>query len=57
MIEIGKVLKGISFEPLELPNVFVEGLTNSSSKVEKGFIFFAFKPIGNNDFLYSKIFV
>ena len=43
MIEIGKVLKGISFEPLELPNVFVEGLTNSSSKVEKGFIFFAFK--------------
>ena len=53
MIEIGKVLKGISFEPLELPNVFVEGLTNSSSKVEKGFIFFAFKgkKYDGNDFI------
>ena len=43
MIEIDKVLKNISHTPVELPNVFVEGLTNNSSKVKKGFIFFALK--------------
>ena len=53
MIEIDKVLKNISHTPVELPNVFVEGLTNNSSKVKKGFIFFAFQGenIDGNDFI------
>ena len=46
MIEINKVLNSILDEFEELPNELVQGLTNDSSKVKKGFIFFAFK--GNN---------
>ena len=53
MIEIDKVLNTILNEPIELPKVLVQGLTNSSSKVKKGYIFFAFKGENNdgNDFI------
>ena len=53
MIEIDKVLNTILHEPIELPKVLVQGLTNSSSKVKKGYIFFAFKGENNdgNDFI------
>ena len=43
MIEIDKVLNTILNESIELPKVLVQGLTNNSSKVKKGYIFFAFK--------------
>ncbi len=45
MIEIDKVLNSISDEFTELPNELVQGLTNNSSKVKKGFIFLLFKVI------------
>ena len=53
MIEIDKVLNTILSESTELPQVLVQGLTNNSSKVKKGFIFFAFKGENNdgNDFI------
>jgi len=53
MIEIDKVLNTILNESIELPKVLVQGLTNNSSKVKKGFIFFAFKGENNdgNDFI------
>ena len=43
MIEIDKVLNTILDDSIELPKVLVQGLTNNSSKVKKGFIFFAYK--------------
>ena len=43
MIEIDKVLNTILNESIELPKILVQGLTNNSSKVKKGYIFFAFK--------------
>ena len=43
MIEIDKVLNTILNDSIELPKVLVQGLTNNSSKVKKGFIFFAYK--------------
>ena len=43
MIEIDKVLNTILNESIELPKVLVQGLTNNSLKVKKGYIFFAFK--------------
>ena len=43
MIEIDKVLKNISGEFTELPKILVQGLTNNSLKVKKGFIFFFFQ--------------
>ena len=53
MIEIDKVLNTILNESIELPEVLVQGLTNNSSKVKKGYIFFAFKGENNdgNDFI------
>ena len=53
MIEINKVLNSILDEFTELPNELVQGLTNNSSKVKKGFIFFAFKGdnYDGNDFI------
>ena len=53
MIEINKVLNTILNESIELPEVLVQGLTNNSSKVKKGYIFFAFKGENNdgNDFI------
>ena len=57
MIEIGKVLKGISFDPLKFPEVSVKGLTNNSLKVKKGFIFFAFQGsnIDGNNFIQDAL--
>ena len=57
MIEIGKVLKGISFDPLKFPDVSVKGLTNNSLKVKKGFIFFAFQGsnIDGNNFIQDAL--
>ncbi len=53
MIEIDKVLNSILDEFTELPNELVQGLTNNSSKVKKGFIFFAFQGdnCDGNDFI------
>ena len=53
MIEIDKVLNTILNESIELPKVLVQGLTNNSLKVKKGYIFFAFKGENNdgNDFI------
>ena len=53
MIEIDKVLNTILNESIELPKILVQGLTNNSSKVKKGYIFFAFKGENNdgNDFI------
>ena len=53
MIEINKVLNTILNESIELPEVLVQGLTNNSLKVKKGYIFFAFKGENNdgNDFI------
>ena len=53
MIEIDKVLNTILNESIELPKILVQGLTNNSSKVKKGYIFFAFKGDNNdgNDFI------
>ena len=53
MIEIDKVLKNISGEFTELPKILVQGLTNNSLKVKKGFIFFAFQGenLDGNDFI------
>ena len=53
MIEIDKVLNSISDEFTELPNELVQGLPNNSSKVKKGFIFFAFQGdnCDGNDFI------
>ena len=53
MIEINKVLNTILNESIELPEVLVQGLANNSSKVKKGYIFFAFKGENNdgNDFI------
>ena len=39
MIEIDKVLNTILNESIELPKVLVQGLTNNSLKVKKGYIF------------------
>ncbi len=43
MIEIGKVLKGVSSIDASVSSKVVKGLTNNSSEVKEGFIFFAFK--------------
>tara|TARA_B100000902_G_scaffold196600_1_gene187749 strand:- start:837 stop:2276 length:1440 start_codon:yes stop_codon:yes gene_type:complete len=43
MIEIDKVLNTILNDSIELPKLLVQGLTNNSSKVKNGFIFFAYK--------------
>ena len=43
MIEINKVLNTILNESIELPEVLVQGLTNNSSKVKKGYIFLLLK--------------
>ena len=43
MIEIDKVLNTILNESIELPKVLVQGLTNNSSKVKKGYIFLLLK--------------
>ena len=53
MIEIDKVLNTILNESIELPKILVQGLTNNSSKVKKGYIFFAFKGenYDGNDFI------
>ena len=53
MIEIDKVLNTILNESIELPKVLVQGLTNNSLKVKKGYIFFAFEGENNdgNDFI------
>ena len=53
MIEINKVLNTILNESIELPEVLVQGLTNNSLKVKKGYIFFAFRGENNdgNDFI------
>ena len=53
MIEIDKVLNNISIETIEPPRILVQGLTNNSSKVKSGFIFFAFKGdnYDGNDFI------
>ena len=42
MIEINKVLNTILNESIELPEVLVQGLTNNSLKVKKGYIFLSF---------------
>ena len=53
MIEIDKVLNTILNESIELPKILVQGLTNNSLKVKKGYIFFAFKGenYDGNDFI------
>ena len=53
MIEIDKVLNNIPIEAIEPPRILVQGLTNNSSKVKSGFIFFAFKGdnYDGNDFI------
>ena len=43
MIEIGKVLKDVSSIDASVSSKVVKGLTNNSSEVKEGFIFFAFK--------------